>query len=358
MLYIRVDMNETIATGHIMRCLSIAEAAEELGEQAVFLLADEEAVPLLEQKGYGSIVLHSPWDNMEEELPALQKVIKERGIQKLLVDSYQVTPMYLERLSQMAKIIYIDDIDRFHYPVDALIYYAVDWESHHFHERYQKSREGLKSQGRMEGQKEGKQAGHKPRLLLGTEYAPLRKAFQNCGKKPIKPTTENLLLLSGGTDPYGILGKILEKMDRQRYGRVEVICGMYDLQYEPLRMQYQKEGNIHFYKAVPDMETHMGRADLAVAAGGATLYELCAMGVPTISYAMADNQIRNVEKFREIQLIDYAGDVRGTDVASHISRLLDKYFENAGLRQERSHRMQEFVDGQGAVRIAEGMINL
>lgn len=349
MLYIRADMNDTIATGHIMRCLSIAEAARELGEQTVFLLADGQAVPLLEQKGYGSIVLHSPWNHMEAELPALQKAIEERGIQKLLVDSYQVTPMYLEKVSQMAKVIYIDDVDRFHYPVNGLIYYAVDWELHHYAERYQ---EGSKCHGK------GNRMGRPPRLLLGTEYAPLRKAFQDCGKKEIKPKAENLLLLSGGTDPYGILGKILERINRKPYKRVEVICGMYDPQYGHLREQYQKDANVHFYKAVSDMEAHMEGADLAVAAGGTTLYELCAMGVPTISYSMADNQVRNVQRFQEIQVIDYAGDVRDTDVAGNVSGFLSRYYENAALRQERSQRMQRLVDGRGAIRIAEGIMEL
>ena len=102
----------------------------------------------------------------------------------------------------------------------------------------------------------------------------------------------------------------------------------------------------------------MSRACMAVTAGGTTLYELCAMGVPTVSYSMADNQIPNVQKFHEMQLIDYTGDIRNTDVAGHISGLLEKYQEDMSLRQERSQRMQELVDGKGAARIADGIIKL
>lgn len=332
MLYIRADMNSTIATGHMMRCLSIADAAREQGESAAFLLADRQAVPLLEQRGYGSIVLDSPWDDMEAELPALEAAIKGRGIQKVLIDSYQVTPRYLEQVTRMASTIYIDDLDRFLYPVDALAYYAVDWESHHYAQRYP----GAK-------------------LLLGPSYAPLRKAFQDCGAKRIAPQVESLLLLSGGTDSYGVLGKLLEGISKGDYQRIEVICGMYDPHEAGLRRKYQGCSNIHFYKAVADMEAHMARADLAIAAGGTTLYELCAMGVPTISYSMADNQMRNVEWFQENAVIDYAGDARHTDVAACACRLLGQYRMDAGLRQERSIKMQKLVDGKGALRVAEGL---
>ena len=334
MFYFRADGNEKIAMGHVMRCLSIADAAREQGESAAFLLADGQAVPLLRQRGYEAIVLDSPWDDMEAELPALRRAVRERGIQKLLIDSYQVTPRYLEEASQMASTVYMDDLDRFRYPVDALVYYAADWESHHYQERYHN------------------------KLFLGPQYAPLRKAFQNCGKKRINPVAKNLLLLSGGTDPYGILGKLLARIDRRCYERIEVICGMYDPQYGRLQELYQGEANLYFYQAVSDMEAHMGRACMAVTAGGTTLYELCAMGVPTVSYSMADNQIPNVQKFHEMQLIDYAGDIRNTDVAGHISGLLEKYQEDMSLRQERSQRMQELVDGKGAARIADGIIKL
>ena len=98
MLYIRADMNEIMATGHIMRCLAIADAARELGRDTTFILADEQAVLLVRKRGYHSIVLDTGWDKMDMELPILQKVITEYGIQSLLVDSYMVTSNYLQIL--------------------------------------------------------------------------------------------------------------------------------------------------------------------------------------------------------------------------------------------------------------------
>ena len=59
MLYIRTDMNETIATGHMMRCLSIADAAKKQGQETVFLVADAQAQELLKKRGYAYRILGS-----------------------------------------------------------------------------------------------------------------------------------------------------------------------------------------------------------------------------------------------------------------------------------------------------------
>ncbi len=329
MIYIRVDMNDIIATGHLMRCLAIADAAAMLGDAAAFLLADEQGADLVRAHGHHSIVLHTKWNDMEAELPALYKVIEERHITKLLIDSYQVTEKYLEQLKKHVRIFYLDDLNAFHYPADALICYANYWKKFRYQEQYKDTS-----------------------LYLGTAYIPLRKAYMDCGRKKIKPKTEQVLLLSGGTDPYHVLDRILEQMDRGSYGRITAICGRYYDRYEALCSKYAGEENVRIRRNVSDIECDMKEADVAVSAGGTTLYELCAVGTPAISYSFADNQLGNVTKFDEDHLIDYAGDVRKDAVIGRIVEYLEYYRQNQKERRERSHKMQKLVDGKGALRIA------
>lgn len=327
-------MNDTIATGHVMRCLAIADAAKTLGEDTTFILADEQAVKILDKRGYSYIVLYTPWNHMENELPVLQKIVDEKQIKKILIDSYQVTEMYLKALQKMVQILYIDDLNVFHYPVDGVICYANYWEKFHYKENYQDVK-----------------------LYLGTKYAPLRKAFLNCEKKQIKSWVENVLILSGGTDRYDILNQILGKIDNKKYQQIDVVCGMYYLKYSELKERYSQTENIYFHQAVSNIEKYMQKADIVISAGGTTLYELCACGTPTISYALADNQLENVKKFAEDGIIDYAGDVRIDNVVENIETLLEKYHYNVELRREKSRRMQQLVDGRGALRIAKVMMD-
>lgn len=333
MLYIRADMNDVIATGHIMRCLSIADAAREQGENTIFIVADEQALSLLKKRGYETIVLHTQWDDMESELPYLIEEIQSREIKSILIDSYQVTELYLQTLRTEVYTAYIDDINAFLYPVDAIICYANYWNKFSYMEKYENTK-----------------------LYLGPQYAPLRKEFSGCGRKKTKERVENLLLLSGGTDPYNVLDRVLDNLDKNRYEQIHVICGMYYPNIGMLTEKYHSCANIHIEQAVTDIDRYMKEADMAVSAGGSTLYELCACGTPTISYSMADNQLDNVNMFQQEGIIDYAGDVRSDEVVQKIIMLLDKYYRDAALRIEKSGKMQQLVDGKGASRIAKEMM--
>ncbi len=334
MLYIRTDMNRIIATGHMMRCLSIADAAKMRGEDTTFLLADDQAADLLTKRGYRYKILHTKWNEMEAELPVLLQYIKEWSIRAILIDSYQVTQEYLKRLSEAVKTFYIDDLNAFVYPVSGLICYASYWEKFHYPARYKNTK-----------------------LYLGLQYAPLRKEFCGCKKKLIKPLVKNLLLMSGGSDPYDILSKVLKKLEKSAFETIQVICGVYNTKYDALRKTYQSHKNICIQKATDHVDVCMKQADLAISAGGTTLYELCAVGTPTISYSFADNQLDNVKTFQRQGMIDYAGDARWDDVASRIVRLVEAQTVDAKMRAKRSENMQKLVDGKGAGRIAGQLMN-
>lgn len=329
MIYIRADMNGVIATGHVMRCLAVADAARGMGEETTFLLADGEATALLEKRGYRYHILNTSWEDMEGELPALRKVIEEQGIQTLLIDSYQVTEKYLTELGKLVRTVYIDDVNAFHYPVSALICYANYYATFKYEENYAAEQ-----------------------LFLGTDYVPLRAVYADCPQKRIAEVVENLLVMSGGTDQYDILSHILRAVQGRNYRRIEVVCGAYYKNYDGLCKAYAGCENVVIRRNVSDLETSMQRADLAITAGGSTMYELCACGTPALSYSFADNQLGNVVQFQRDQVIDYIGDVRYVDVPDELLKLLDRYDRDAELRRQRSEKMRRVVDGKGAARIA------
>ena len=326
-------MNAQIAMGHIMRCLSIADALHGLGEPVRFILADEQAVSLLKQRGYDAIVLHTKWNHMEEELPVLSQVIQNEHIEKMLIDSYQVTQRYLTELSKLVTIFYIDDLKLFEYPVDAVICYANYWKKFQY-----------------------KINGTRTTYLLGMKYVPLKQAFWNCEAKIISEKANNLLILTGGSDPFNVTEQILDSIDTYQFQTIDVICGIYNTNYNKFVKKYENNKNIKFHQAVNNIEQYMKKADIAISAGGTTLYELCAIGTPAISFSFADNQLDNVRQFQEDGLIDYSGDARMNDIAGTIDQCLIRYRNDFELRKEKSEKMQKMVDGKGAIHLAEALL--
>ena len=330
-IYIRADMNEVIATGHVMRCLAIADAARNKGVETVFISADEKPVALISERGYTCDVLHTEWNNMDEELPVISKYIRNNHVKNLLVDSYQVTVNYLESLQKLSKVSYIEDIGKFKYNVEHIICYANYYEKFGFDN-------------------------HSGKNLLGCEYVPLRQEFTSEYNKNISKETGSVLLVSGGTDPYGILDKLSEVLTDRKYNKIIIICGRFYEGMEALKERYINDERVSVYKSVDNLIDYMKEADLVISAGGTTLYELCCMGVPTITFSIADNQYDNVNKFNEDGLMMYSGDVRYDDVPKKGSKLLDIY-DDQKFRLNISEKMKKMVDGKGAARIVDAIMD-
>ena len=89
MIGFRVDANEQIATGHLMRCMAIAKGFQRRGEEVVFFLAEEKETERLKAQNLPYVVLHSQWNDLAQELLVLKKELKEHGVTRLIVDSYR-----------------------------------------------------------------------------------------------------------------------------------------------------------------------------------------------------------------------------------------------------------------------------
>ena len=337
MFYIRVDANKEIGTGHVMRCLSIAEELRRKSEKVFFLVADESSKQFVINYGFSSICLHSQWNNMEQELDILLKLIFDRQIKQLLVDSYFVTELYLRTLHQYINLAYIDDLNSFIYPVDTLINYNIFADRVKYQKQYQLTE-----------------------LLLGCTYVPLRKEFQKV-KKSVPCGRKKILITSGGTDNYNVISNLLDELKwKSWFNNVEfhIILGkFYSCAFE-LQKRWLDCSNVFFYRNVTDISKYMTECDIAVTAGGSTVYELCACGLPSVIFTMADNQYAVANEFQKKGLIPWCGDVR-RDMEKCIRNViywLDIMLWDDAMLKQRGKELQQIVDGYGAMRIAERLL--
>lgn len=342
---IRVDVNETVATGHIMRCITIAEQIKKLGGQVLFITADGQAEELLARAGMEHVCLQSRWDHMEEELPVLREVLKLAGIKTLLVDSYQATRAYFEELCPLVKLVCIDDCFEHIFPVDVLINYNAYHIRFPYRETY----------------------GGKTRLLLGTDYVPLREEFsvkqirdrdEQSGKKGF-----SVLLSSGGSDAQNaILGILQRAMQTEELRSVmfHAVVGVYHPQGDAIEAFAANYENVKVYRPCHDMAGLMADCDAAVSAAGTMLFELCAMRVPTVFFQSADNQRYDREFFEAGERMIFAGDMtQDRDICiDKICEGLKRLVADAALRERMKENLGSVTDGKGAERIAGEIMRL
>lgn len=339
-ILIRTDGNQDIAAGHLMRCLSIAQALHEKKVPVFFAVADETSAGLLRTffgpgEDYPVLLLHSDYQKPDSETDSLISLFSQTDAGCLLVDSYFVTPSYLETLNSKIKTAYIDDLYSFDYPVDLLINYdAVIPENF-----YQQAR------GR----------------LLGLSYTPLRKQFSNL-QPAVRPEVKEILISTGGTDPCHVAESLLSQLISSAESRdwcFHVPAGPMHSGRKSLERLALSHPRIHLYEHVARMAELMQRCDLAVSAAGTTLFELCAAGIPAVSFTMADNQLATAAQMEAGAGIPCAGDARTTkDFTSGLCRILCDLAPDYEKRKALSSSMHRLIDGKGAGRIADGLIRL
>ncbi len=334
MILFRADANNKIGSGHIMRCLSIAEKAD-IDERVLFITASDDMSSVIRAKDIDNIVLGTDFMDMESELVSLKIHIKKYQPSNVFVDSYYVTRNYLQELlecchSYGGKLVYIDDLCGLAYPCDFLVnynIYAID-KRQEYVDLYNK---------------DGLSVGDKgyPCFLLGMDYVPLRNEF--CGLKPrkVRKQVKDILISTGGADSLHIALSMVKEIVKESDDYLNkmvfhIVVGAMNSDREMIESITKDIANIKIHCNVKDMSSLMMMCDIAVSAAGSTLYELCATQTPTIIYVCADNQMLIAEYFSKFMKMEYFGDARmieSSDFSEKVFRAIKKMIDN-GEREE------------------------
>ncbi|MBR6771224.1 MAG: UDP-2,4-diacetamido-2,4,6-trideoxy-beta-L-altropyranose hydrolase [Lachnospiraceae bacterium] len=340
---IRTDANDRIGAGHMMRCITIGKQLIRKGCRVLFFTADTYGHSMLEGAGLSSLCLHNSWEQIQEETEQLKRQLQQTGCKILLVDSYQATREYFNKLRDCCRLVCIDDCFEDIYPVDMVINYNAYHTRFPYRKSYKES----------------------TRLLLGTAYVPLREEFQLAKREGEKAETAwregriSVLLSSGGGDVCHALLGILQEVHLPQVV-FHVVVGRFNQDREKLEQLAQQEVHIQLHENVSHMAELMSQCQLAVSAAGTVLFELCAMEIPTVFFVCADNQQYDSEFFAQHDRMLFAGDIR-TDRKGCLERIglqLKTLLEEKDLRVKMRTRLQQVTDGQGAARIAEEVCGL
>lgn len=319
---IRVDSSVQMGTGHVMRCLTLAEQLASNNYEVTFITRNYEGnlYNLIREKGFKVYLLDNPveqynkfldscfiehfkWLGIDQEKDANETIciIKQNYFNKvdlLVIDHYGLDYIWEKKMRSLVKEIFvIDDLADRHHDCDILLdqNFYINME-----DRYKNL------------------VGKDCQLKLGPKYALLRKEFIEARKKRRNINkVDRILIFFGGSDPTNETLKAIKAIQLLRNKNIyfDVVVGASNPNKQKIETITNKMKSANFHCQTSKMAELMLSADLAIGAGGSTTWERCYLGLPTITITVAENQ-RNVnEDLSRLGAIYYIG--KSDEVSIH-----------------------------------------
>ena len=157
----------------------------------------------------------------------------------------------------------------------------------------------------------------------------------------------------GGADSENLAGMAAQVFQAQNLKGIkpDVVVGEAYMHLTSLERQLAERGNATIHQQLPDLANLMVKADLAIGAGGATTWERCCLGLPSMVISIADNQRPASKALAADGLIQYLGhicDITHEVVSFQVASLINKP-ERLG---EFSRKGMKLVDGKGVDRVS------
>lgn len=291
----RTDASLQIGTGHVMRCLTLADALRERGAQSTFICRPHAGhlLDLIQQRGHTANVLapaddaftatadptHAKWLGTDWASDAAQtlQALSGQVADWLVIDHYALDRRWEQALRpHTRRIMVIDDLADRPHDCDLLLDQNLG--------RQAKDYGGLLSRHTQ--------------TLIGPAYALLRPEFaqwrEHSLQRRAQPQLKNLLITMGGVDQDNTTGQVLDALTRCELRtdlRITVVMGP----TAPWLAQVQAHAaamprSTQVLAGVSNMAQLMAQSDLCIGAAGSTSWERCCLGLPTIQLVLAANQ--------------------------------------------------------------------
>lgn len=349
---IRVDASVRMGTGHLRRCLSLAQALTEAGADVVFVCRrlDGVSVQVLAASrvtthwlppppaGFASAAdapPHAVWAGIAQEQDAQDTLQALSGWSPdwVVVDHYAFDARWHRAVRDAlgCRLLVIDDIADRDLDADALLDH--NWSANH-HAKY---------------------AAHlhrPPRWLCGPRFALLSSGYRNAARYAFCEVVRSIGIFMGGTDPDGASARALAACRAAGFaGPVEVVSTSASPHLGALRAACGADPVATLTLDEPDLAAFFARHDLQIGAGGGATWERCCIGAPSVVVAFADNQNAVVEA------LDSLGAAVGSSSDSpHLSNSIRALIEKPELRRNMANSSRELVDGYGALRVAMALL--
>ncbi|MBU2699163.1 UDP-2 [Sporomusaceae bacterium BoRhaA] len=321
----RVDSSVILGTGHVMRCLALADWLSERGSKIFFLCKSlsGNVAQLILDKGYPV-----QWiDGDSEGIEVIRSLSTGEKWDWMIVDHYELDYRWESQVRYFVeKIMVIDDLANRRHDCDVLL------DQNYFEKMAERYREWI------------------PKncvTLLGPRYALLRREFfAESGKLRSRDGIVRRMLVSfGGSDPTDETRKALDALEILKKNAiiVDIIAGGANRCQAEIKARCETHSNYHYYDYVSNMAQMMQRADLMIGAGGTTTWERCYMALPSLTIVVADNQRETTQAVAKAGATINLGWHEAVTPAM-IVNALKNMMSNSELLQKMSCKARKFIE--------------
>ena len=344
----RVDASILIGTGHVMRCLTLANCFNTLGYSCTFIcrshkghlgdliLSEGHQLRLLanNERDANDMCLapwnnHSNWLGVHWSLDAQQskEIVENLEPQWLIVDHYALDSFWEAEIRPLVKkIMVIDDLSDRNHDCDLLLDQTFNRQKQDYLEKV---------------------PSHCV-LLCGAQYSLLRAEFSEWRETSLRHRESsglNLILVNlGGVDKDDFTSRVLLGLrccDLPKTTKIIVVMG----RTAPWKSKVTSIASLMPWETevkidVSSMAELMAESDLAIGAAGATTWERCALGLPSIQVVIADNQrliakslfavgaVKILENFSELPYLIYSAEEWMPSISKNCRTITDGFGVN------------------------------
>lgn len=359
----RVDASLQMGSGHVMRCLTLANALRDLGAECHFLcrehlghmlvniraaghhihplvLAQDSATAQVKQ---GSLA-HAAWLGSSQLADAQHSIDALQGLQPdwLVVDHYALDVCWHKVLRPLCgRLMVIDDLADRNHDCDLLLDQTFGRNTADYKELVPVN----------------------CKMLCGSRFALLRPDFashrlNSLARRANLPAVKQVLITMGGVDQANATAAVLNSLAEFAHAtelQITVVMGAKAPWLETVRQQILQLPLLRVEVLVDrhDMASLMAMADLAIGAAGSTAWERCCLGLPSIMVVLADNQwavAAGLQAAGAAQVIGCVDDIRG-----QLPDLLAPLLSEPQLIKEMSAAAIRITDGLGVQAVIQAL---
>ncbi len=361
----RTDASFTIGSGHIMRCLTLADALTAQGAECHFITRAHPGnlLELIRQRGFEVTAFpvglpmpstntrlvrehskesfHASWLGCDWQFDAEQTraVLVKFEPDWLVVDHYALDQRWETKLRPHSqKLMVLDDLADRQHQCDLLINQNLG--------RLPKDYTFL--------------VPAKCKVLTGPQYALLRPEFAALRAYSLQrrqqPVLKKVLISMGGVDQANATCQVLEALENSSLPedcRISVVMGQQALWLQQVRAKAQAmPWSTEVLVNIQDMARRMADSDLAIGAAGSTSWERCCLGVPTLQVVLADNQRLGALALQEKHAAYLIGDVK--DISINLPLAINESTSNFWM-QKTSNATALITDGRGVEKVLKAI---